>query len=57
MQALSRALPSGQCFRYLERLLAGEAFGTLFRPGAVLLLWALAFLMLAGVLRAGRRER
>jgi len=57
MQVLSRALPSGQCFRYLERLMAGEELGALLLPGAVLLLWALAFLMLAGFMRAGRRER
>ena len=57
MQALSRALPSGQCFRYLEQLLAGAAPQDLARQSAVLLLWTLAFLLLSLALRAERRER
>ena len=37
--------------------MAGEELGALLFPAPCCFLWALAFLMLAGFMRAGRRER
>ena len=56
MRMLSRALPSGQCFRYLEQLLAGGELQGLVRQSAALLLWSLVFLLLAAIVRVGRRD-
>ena len=55
-QRLSRALPTGQCFSYLQQLIEGDTVTALAAQCAVLLLWALAFLLLAAFLRVQRRK-
>ena len=55
-QQISRALPSGQCFSYLRNLTAGSSVEALLWQGAWLLLFALLFLILAALCRAGRRQ-
>ena len=55
-QQVSRALPSGQCFSYLQNLTAGSSVEALLWQGAWLLLFALLFLLLAALCRAGRRQ-
>mgnify|MGYP000915046945 CR=1 FL=1 len=55
-QQISRALPSGQCFSYLQNLTAGSSVEALLWQGAGLLFFALLFLLLAALCRAGRRQ-
>ena len=55
-QQISRALPSGQCFSYLRNLTAGSSVEALLWQGVWLLLFALLFLILAALCRAGRRQ-
>ena len=55
-QQISRALPSGQCFSYLQNLTAGSSVEALLWQGVWLLLFALLFLILAALCRAGRRQ-